>query len=186
VLTESRVARGSQLKRDSLGRLQMARAPFQVIIFPFVEAAGPEPLYAIFRRHDVEMWQAVSGGGEGAETPREAAIRETHEETGIANPNGWIRLDSQATIPSSVFTSASHWPRDLFVVPEYAFGLRVATREITISPEHRECAWLSFDEAHRRLTWDSNKVALWELNCRIRGLSPREVPAPSLARVNGT
>ncbi|MEQ1871465.1 MAG: NUDIX domain-containing protein [Vicinamibacterales bacterium] len=164
----------------------MARAPFQVIVFPFVESTDGEPLYAVFRRREMEMWQAVSGGGEGAETPLDAARRETREETGIDSSDGWVRLDAQASIPSSVFGSAGQWPLDLFVVPEYAFGVRVAEPAVTLSAEHRECAWLPFDEAHRRLTWDSNRVALWELNCRVRGLSPREAPDPAITRLAGT
>jgi dATP pyrophosphohydrolase len=147
----------------------MARAPFQVIVFPFVKSAADVPLYAVFRRRKHEMWQAVSGGGEDSETPLEAAVRETLEETGITGLGGWIRLDSRASIPASIFSGTEHWPSDLFVVPEYAFGLSVADTTLHLSGEHREYAWLPFREAHDRLTWDSNKVALWELDCRVRG-----------------
>jgi dATP pyrophosphohydrolase len=160
----------------------MARAPFQVIVFLFVRPTNSEPLYAILRRSRIAtMWQAVSGGGEDAETPLEAAVRETFEETGVTGIDAWVRLDSRASVPSSVFSGTEHWPSDLFVVPEHAFGLEVPDTNIQLSSEHRECAWLPFYEAHRRLTWDSNKVALWELHCRVQGLSPRAVADPALA-----
>ena len=164
----------------------MARAPFQVIVIPFLKASSGEPQYGIFKRRTHEMWQAISGGGEDGETPLEAAIRETLEETGIADRDGWIHLQSRASIPASVFSGTDHWPRDLFVVPEYAFGLAVADTNVALSSEHSECAWLPFYEAHQRLTWDSNRVALWELHCRIQNLSPHETADPALMQRAGT
>jgi len=146
----------------------MARAPFQVIVLLFLHENANERLYAVFRRSKHDMWQAVSGGGEDSETPAEAAMRETLEETGIVAGDGLIALDSQASIPAAVFSGTAHWPNDLFVVPEYAFGLSVTDAAIQLSDEHREVAWLSFHEAHERLTWDSNKVALWELEQRLK------------------
>ena len=139
----------------------MARAPFQVIVFPFFYPPATEPLYAIFRRRTIQtMWQAISGGGEGSETPMEAAVRETREEAGIGAADTWIRLDARASIPASVFSGIEHWPTDLFVVPEYAFGVAVADTRVQLSVEHAEHTWLPFQEAHQRLTWDSNRVAL--------------------------
>jgi dATP pyrophosphohydrolase len=163
----------------------MARAPFQVIVIPFWKASSGELLYGIFKRRTHDMWQAISGGGEDLETPLEAAIRETREETGMAGQDGWVCLQSRASIPASVFSGTEHWPDDLFVVPEYAFGLAVADRNVELSTEHSECAWLPFHEAHRRLTWDSNRVALWELHCRVQGLPPRQTANPALTRFRG-
>ena len=146
----------------------MARAPFQVIVFPFLEAAGEATLYAVFRRRQQQAWQAVSGGGEDLETPDQAAVREVFEETGIAVNGRLLALDSRASIPATVFSGTEHWPKHLFVIPEYAFGLAVTDRAIRLSSEHQEFAWLCFAEAHRRLTWDSNRVALWELDQRLQ------------------
>jgi dATP pyrophosphohydrolase len=165
---------------------EMARAPFQVIVIPFLKAASSEPRYGIFKRRTHEMWQAISGGGEDIETPLEAAIRETLEETGVAGRNGWVCLQSRASVPASAFSGTDHWPRDLFVVPEYAFGLAVSDTNVELSAEHSECAWLPFHKAHQRLTWDSNRVALWELHCRIQGLPPRETADPALVHRAGT
>ena len=164
----------------------MARAPFQVIVIPFLKPASGEPRYGIFKRRTHEMWQAISGGGEDVETPLEAAIRETLEESGIAARDGWVHLQSRGSVPVSVFSRTSHWPRDLFVVPEYSFGLAVADTNVELSSEHSECAWLPFHEAHQRLTWDSNRVALWELHCRVQNLPPRETADPALAHRAGT
>jgi dATP pyrophosphohydrolase len=160
----------------------VARAPFQVIVFPFIAPPDGEPRYAIFRRRSIPtMWQAISGGGEDAETPRQAAEREACEECGIQDAARWIALDARASIPASVFPATEHWPRDRFVVPEHAFGVGVADVTIRLSDEHHEHAWLPFLDAHRQLTWDSNKVALWELHCRVCGVSPRDLPDPALS-----
>ena len=75
-------------------------------------------------------------------------------------------------------STGRHWPDDLFVVPEYAFGLFVSDGTVPLSDEHIEVAWLPFCESHERLTWDSNKVALWELEQRLRnGLARRDTPS---------
>ena len=61
----------------------MARAPFQVIVFLFVQQSAHERLYAVFRRSDQDSWQAIAGGGEDLETPAKAAARETLEEARV-------------------------------------------------------------------------------------------------------
>lgn len=62
----------------------------------------------------------------------------------------------------------------MFVVPEYSFGVDCAQHEIVLSDEHTGLEWLSYPEAHKRLTYDSNRTALWELHQKIRGLGPRD------------
>jgi dATP pyrophosphohydrolase len=151
------------------------RAPFQVIVLPFTSKNLDQRRYAVFRRAKHDMWQAISGGGEDVETPREAAVRETFEETGIVAGDALLSLDSRASIPVAVFAETAHWPKDLFVIPEYAFGLLVSDTTIHLSDEHVEVAWLPFREAHQRLTWDSNKVALWELEQRLTSQAARSV-----------
>lgn len=148
----------------------MARAPFQILLFPFRAAASAsKPEYAIFRRSDYEAcWQGIAGGGEVGESPEEAARREALEEAGIAAPLRLIKLDSMATVPV-VHVSGFVWGPDTLVIPEYAFGAELDCKDLQLSAEHTEYKWLSFEEASRLLTWDSNKNALWELNHRLVG-----------------
>ena len=63
----------------------MARAPLQVLVFPYRFAEGGALQFALFRRSDGagDVWQAVSGGAEDDETPEAAARREMNEEAGI-------------------------------------------------------------------------------------------------------
>jgi dATP pyrophosphohydrolase len=156
----------------------IARAPFQILLFPF-HFANPAaaPHYAIFRRRDDSCWQAIAGGGHVGETPEDAARRETFEEAGIADPSRFMRLDSMATVPAVAFGDFL-WGPDTFVVPEYAFAAEVHHRDIRLSAEHTEYVWASYDDAYKLLTWDSNRNALWELNCRLQRISSTALQRP--------
>jgi dATP pyrophosphohydrolase len=78
------------------------------------------------------------------------------------------------TIPASVFGGGQLWAASLYVIPEYSFGVRVGAPDLSLSPEHSEFAWLPFGEAFGCLTFDSNRVALWELHLRINGIAPSD------------
>ena len=142
------------------------RAPFQVLVIPYRRAAeGYE--YAVLKRSDAGWWQFVAGGGEDDETPLQAAVRETKEEIGVAGV-GLMKLDSCNTVPKEAFAAAEAWGPDIYVIPEYCFAVDVGDSEVTLSGEHTEVRWVSYDEACRLLKWDSNRNALWELNKRLR------------------
>jgi dATP pyrophosphohydrolase len=144
----------------------MARAPFQVLIFPYIRDEQGLIEYAIFRRSDGDYWQAIAGGGEEGEIPEEAARREIQEEAGIPSNSNITSLDSKAFIPVVSVTGEYTWGDDVFVIPEHTFGVRVEHRQLKLSKEHVEYKWVSYEEAMTMLKWDSNKNALWELNER--------------------
>jgi dATP pyrophosphohydrolase len=148
----------------------MARAPLQILVFPYRFAAGGALQFALFRRSDGDgdVWQAVSGGAEDDETPEAAARREMNEEAAIPADAELIALDARASVPAHGFAASALWGPEVYVVPEYAFGVALAAdAQVILSPEHTEHRWLSYDDARALLTWDSNKVALWELNTRL-------------------
>ena len=37
-----------------------------------------------------------------------------------------------------------------------------------------DCVWLTYDEANQKLKWDSNRTALYELNCRLKKANEKE------------
>jgi dATP pyrophosphohydrolase len=153
------------------------RAPFQVLIIPFrrTSAAGSE--FAVLKRRDTEYWQFVAGGGEDAESPLQAARRETQEEIGVAADAPFLALDSMATVPKHHFAAAATWGSDRYVIPEYCFAVEVGACPLTLSAEHVDLQWVSYEEACTLLRWDSNRNALWELNERLK--APRgELPHP--------
>lgn len=141
------------------------RAPLQVLVFPFIKE-GNSYLYAIFKRKDMDAWQAIAGGGEDNETPIEAAKREAYEEAMIDKNSNYIRLSSITTIPA-VNIHGLKWG-DTIMIPEITFGVEIKSKEINLSDEHNEYLWLSFKEAKEKLKYDSNKSALWELDYRLK------------------
>jgi len=143
------------------------RAPFQILVIPFRHAAaGPE--FAILKRSDAEYWQFVAGGGEGDESPVQAAERETKEEIGVEASGRLFRLDSMAMVPKSCFAAADSWGPAVYVIPEYCFAIDASDAVLVLSGEHTEARWVSYDQACALLQWDSNRTALWELNERLK------------------
>ena len=57
----------------------MSRAKFQVLIIPFRILENGITKFAVAKRSDMDIWQFLSGGGEGDETPLKAAKREANE-----------------------------------------------------------------------------------------------------------
>jgi dihydroneopterin triphosphate diphosphatase len=144
----------------------MARAPYQVPVIPYRFQSG-ELLVAVFSRSNGNVWQFIAGGGEDREDPLSAAKREAHEEAGIRD-GSWLALDSKTSIPRSHFKGAEHWPSDIFVIPEHSFAVAVEGDVFTISWEHDQYKWVPALVAPRILTFDSNRVALWELTERLK------------------
>ncbi len=140
------------------------RAPFQILTIPY-KTTNSNPLFCIFRRADSGEWQFIAGGGEDTETPLESAKREAFEESGIKSRN-WKELKSLSYLPVTVIQEKHrrNWNKDTYVIPEYAFGVE-CTENITLSAEHVEYIWTTYEEAVKKLKWDSNRTALYELNC---------------------
>lgn len=140
------------------------RAPFQVLILPF-QQTPKGLLVAVCHRSDRDAWQFVSGGGEDTETPMQAALRELWEETGH-RAEKLYPLDSVASIRADIYHQPQ-WDERILVVPEHCFAVPMQPEEIQLSHEHNAVVWLSPDEAAPRLTYDSNRTALYELCARL-------------------
>ena len=145
------------------------RAPFQILVIPY-KVIGSQRLFCIFRRADSDEWQFIAGGGENTEIPLETAKRETFEESGIKSTN-WKELKSLSYLPVTVIQEKHrlNWEKDMYVIPEYTFGVE-CTGDITLSAEHTECIWTTYEEAAKMLKWDSNRTALYELNCVLSSI----------------
>jgi len=145
----------------------MPRARFQVLVIPYRIDADGQPRYLLFKRSDLDVWQWIAGGGEDNEAPEQTARREALEEAGIPKDACLIRLDSMASIPAIHFAERHLWADDIFVIPEFSFGVEVQIKEVCLSGEHSACEWLEYETARCRLEWDSNRTALWELRSRL-------------------
>ena len=152
----------------------MARAPFNVMVIPYRRAEGGGFEYALLKRSDAGFWQGVSGGGEDDEAPRETARRETYEETGIAVDSEFVQLDTVHPVPVTEFAVGDLWGKDVYVIPQYNFGVLATNQQIMLSHEHTEYMWLKYEQAYELIEFDGCKTALWELDRRVRGLGPRD------------
>ena len=157
-------ARGLQARMNTM---KTDRTPFQILVLPFRAGTSGTFEYAILKRSDHDYWQGIAGGGEGEESPLEAAKRESLEEANIPVQSTFLKLDSFATVPACHFPAGSSWPPETYVIPEYTFGVDTRGAELRFSQEHSELKWCPYEQASRLLKWDSNKNALWELNERL-------------------
>ena len=154
----------------------MQRLPFQILVFPYrFLSTGERIEFALFKRRGLEVWQGIAGGGEGNETPLETAKRETYEESGIPMDSNFIKLNTVNSIPITGFKDKHMWKEKLYVIPEYSFGVNASSSIITLSKEHTKYKWLQYLEAIKILKWDNNKTVLWELNCRLMNIDPKDV-----------
>ncbi len=144
------------------------REPYQILSIPYRIVNGI-PLFCIIRRADHSYWQFIAGGGENGETPIQAAQRETIEEIGV-EPKNIKQLTCVAYVPAEVIAESrrQHWDKNTYVIPEYSFAFECDSDPI-LSNEHTEYKWLTYDEARKLLKWDSNKVAMYEIDSIIKG-----------------
>jgi len=151
----------------------MARAPFQVLVYPYRMTDRSQFEYALLRRADADFWQGIAGGGEDNETPLEAAKRETYEESGIPSTSDFMKLDTTESIPVTEFKDSHLWGDDIYVIPQYCFGVSAQNSTLILSREHTEYKWIGYEEAFRLLKFDGDKTALWELEKRLNLKDPR-------------
>ncbi len=142
------------------------RAEYQVLVIPFIIEEENSLKFVIFKRAGSGIWQFIAGGGEDNEKPRDAAVRESKEEAGIDSED-FFRLKTISMIPIGGFKEHKD-KKNLYVIPEYCFGVQILNKEIQLSHEHSEYKLVSYAEAIEYLEFDSNKTALWELCERIK------------------
>lgn len=146
----------------------MARAKYQVLIIPYI-IKDKSIKYAVFHRSDMEAWQFISGGGEDGETPLQSAKREAFEETGIPTDSKFYLLETCCSISTDCFNAYRKiWGEQCLVIPEHTFAVNISNIELKLSDEHTDYEWLDYETAKQRLRYDSNKVALWELDNKIK------------------
>ncbi|HLF16923.1 MAG TPA: NUDIX domain-containing protein [Candidatus Thermoplasmatota archaeon] len=96
-------------------------------------------------------WQMVSGHIESGETAYQAAARELREETGLAPLHFY-----QASYVNRFYLAAS----DQVILSPVFCAEAAPDAKVRLSEEHTEFAWLTPDEAERRLPWPGQRRSL--------------------------
>ena len=140
------------------------RNPKQVLIFLY--RINKEIEYCIFYRKKEKFYQGLSGGVEDNEELIDTVKREVYEETKI-KVNNILKLDTISSIPGINVNKEFNYKNNIYIVYEYAFGIKINNEKIKLSDEHEKYIWVNFNEAINLLKYDSNKTALFELNERL-------------------
>lgn len=139
------------------GRTHAPKLPVSVLVVVYARSGE---VLLLERRSPPGWWQSVSGSLEPGEVPREAAIRELREETGLA-ADGLVDLGL-----SQAFEIAPAWRHrfapDVSENLEHAFALELETpHEIRLDPdEHVRAAWLPLAEALHQASSYTNRAAI--------------------------
>lgn len=150
----------------------MARQPIQVHVYLYKKTKEMTYEFAIFQRADNDQWwQGICGGVEENESLEMSARREVFEEAGIDEKHPLYPLESKSYLPVYIFSDKTQaiWGKDRVVVPMYFFAMPYEG-PITLSDEHTDFKWLSYEAAEPLVYFHDQKTALWELKERlIRG-----------------
>lgn len=136
--------------------------PESVLVVIFIE--NSHQILLLKRKDDPDFWQSVTGSLEKGESPRETAIREVKEETGVDIVAENLRLiDCQKTVMFEIFPQFRHrYAPDVTHVKEHFFLLPLAKqRPLTLS-EHSAYVWLPKKEAIARTKSWNNALAILE------------------------
>ncbi len=130
----------------------------QVVIF---DDSLIKPLYLLLRRTDERggFWQPVTGKikKKQSELPKEAAIREVFEETGLEGELLDLDYIHSFYIEPQFLKKPQTKPQTNL---EYSFALRTKKQAVKLSPkEHIDFEWLPYKEAYKRLVWNGNQRA---------------------------
>ncbi|RPH37243.1 NUDIX domain-containing protein [bacterium] len=125
----------------------------EVCIFRF---AGNSVEYLLLKRGKEDLlypgiWQWVTGTILEGERSLDAALREFHEETGLAANRLWI-------VPHvTMFYESVH--DSVHLSPLFAVQVEHGADPV-LSPEHQEFRWVPYAEARRRLVWPGQREGL--------------------------
>ena len=102
-------------------------------------------------------WDFVKGKMENSEDPKETAIRETKEETGI--------IDVEFIDGFNEEISYTFYVKNEEIDKKVIFYLgKTKSTEIVLSHEHLDFAWLNLKDAMDRITYENAKIVLTKAN----------------------
>ena len=125
---------------------------------------GNGNILLIERADRASFWQSVTGSIEAGETLAQTALREVHEETGIALSDGQLH-DWQQSRQYEIYPHWRHrYPPGITRNTEHVFSARIAPdTSIQLSKEHTAFCWLERTDAAEKVFSPSNRQAILEL-----------------------
>jgi len=116
------------------------------------------PSYLIMQRAAGEIyehvWQGVTGKIKSGETAWQAAVRELHEETGLAPVRMW-------TIDHVNFFYEAAQDR-MNTIP--VFGVEIKDADVMLSKEHQRYRWCAIKQAAELILWEQQRQGLLAFN----------------------
>ena len=144
----------------------VAAAPYKTPVSALILIYTADLQVMIMERADkAGFWQSVTGSLEAGETPKQAAIREVLEETGLDA----LQYDFQDWHISNTYEIYPHWRHryapGVTQNTEHVFGLLLPeTIPIKLAPdEHVRYEWVDWREAAQRVFSWTNVEALRKL-----------------------
>ncbi len=119
-----------------------------------IDEKGKKPKYLLLH-YGAGHWDFVKGHIEGSETEKETLLREAKEEAGLTD----LRLISGFRHKISYFykKDGKAIPKDvIFLLAETV----AAEEDVKLSFEHSGYLWLEFDDAVKKVTYESSRKVL--------------------------
>ena len=118
------------------------------------------------RKDDPLFWQSVTGSMETDELPRQTAIREVLEETGIDIIKENLELiDANHTVEFEIFPQFRHrYSPEVKINKEHWFYLPLAKEVIPVLTEHLAYQWLAMGDAVNLTASPNNSQAICKIN----------------------
>ncbi|MDC1205377.1 NUDIX domain-containing protein [Candidatus Pacebacteria bacterium] len=130
-------------------------------VIPYIEVAGVLQFFLIHQLGSLRgdsYWIFPKGHVEGDETPKETALRELKEETGLLVTH----LDSEH--PFTIAYDFTYNETKVEKEVTYFLG-KVSSGEYILQEEEvKEAGWYTYEEAYKKITYENSKKLLDEVN----------------------
>jgi 8-oxo-dGTP pyrophosphatase MutT (NUDIX family) len=117
-------------------------------------------------KYGLGHWEFVKGHKEENETDEQTILRELEEETGITDAQIIPRFKEKYDYSFNFQRQRIHKNINCYLI-------KSNTREVTISYEHEDFEWLTFQKALKRVSFDNARKLLRKAETFLRTLSHR-------------
>lgn len=148
--------------------MQKFKNPESVLVVIYCQTTGR--CLMLQRQDDPCFWQSVTGSMEVNELPKQTAIREVFEETGINIIEQNLELiDAKHTVEFEIFPQFRHkYAPEVKVNKEHWFYLPLINEITPMLTEHLAYQWLTIDDAAKLTLSPNNSEAIGKIHNLIK------------------